>query len=289
MAEVSENQNTEGAGNKKSKAPIIIIIAVVLATALAIVGFFLKDSIMPLKGINGQPLSSNCRFNDKDLCRFMNNFKGLENMSVSSSTMVNGKKTESTMEIQGTDKSHITTTVDGKEESNYISISNTTYMKDYSDNKWWKTTTDVKNNEGGNIDWKAEFEKSVNDSQDKTTYKKISKEACGKLTCLKYQVIDPNNTEVTQYMWFDTKEYLLRKTRDEAKGVVTEATFSYDKENIQEPSPVKELKEEDAYKAFLDDAASGASGSQGLTPEQLQQLQNLGQTGGDVPTEAPAP
>lgn len=302
MAQENEQQNTESTEEKntqaateqpvqatekkKSKGPLIIILAAVLVVILGAVGFFfLKDSIFPAKGLTGQALNANCKLNDKDLCKFMSNFKGLENMSAKSVTTIDGKKTETTMDIQGTDKSHITTTADGKEESNYISIGNTTYMKDYSDNKWWKSTVDTKDTAGSEkTDWKAEFEKSVNDSADKTTYKKIGKEACGSLTCFKYQVIDPQNTESTEYIWFDTKNYSLRKTRSEAKGTVTETTFNYDGVNITEPSPTKDMTNPaDAYQSLLNSSAAGGAALEGLTPEQIQQLQSSGAA--DIPVD----
>lgn len=269
-------QPVQATEKKKSKASLIIILAAVAVVILGAVGFFfLKDSIFSARGLTGQVLNANCKLNDKDLCRFMSNFKGLENMSAKSVTTIDGKKTETTMEIQGTDKSHIITAVDGKEESNYISIGNTTYMKDYSDNKWWKSTVDTKDTSGSEkTDWKAEFEKSVNDSADKTTYKKISKEACGNLTCFKYQVIDPQNTESTEYIWFDTKNYSLRKTRSEAKGTVTETTFTYDGVNITEPSPTKDMTNPaDAYQSLLNSSATGGAALQGLTPEQIEAFQ----------------
>jgi len=281
--EQQDNQPAQTSEKKKSKTPIIIIGAVALVIALGAGFFFLKDSIFPVKGLNGQVLNSNCKLNDKDLCKFVSNFKGLENMSAKSVTMIDGKKTESTMEIQGTDKSHITSSVGGKEESNYIAIGSTTYMKDYSDNKWWKLTIDTKDSSAsGKTDWKAEFEKSVNDSTDKTTYKKIGKEACGNLTCLKYQVIDPQITDSTEYIWFDTKNFSLRKTQSETKGVLTETTFTYDGVNITAPSPVKEMTSAaDTYQSLLNGQGGGAAS--GLTPEQLKQLQDLQNT-----TAAPA-
>ncbi|MDO8507310.1 MAG: hypothetical protein Q7S53_01955 [bacterium] len=285
----SQPAQNQTAAAKKSKASLIIIIVVVLVAILGLVGFFfLKDSIFPAKGLSGQVLSTNCKLNDKDLCRFTDSFKGLDNMSAKSVTTINGKITESTIEIQGSDKSHIKSSVAGKEESDYISIGNTTYMKDYSDNKWWKTTVDTKDASGvEKTDWKAEFEKSVNDSADKTTYKKIGKEACGNLTCLKYQVIDPNNKETTEYMWFDTKNYALRKVRSESADTVTETTFSYGKVNITEPSPVKEMTNPaDAYNSFLNSSATSGAASEGLTPEQIQALQST--SGAGIDTSIPA-
>jgi len=45
------------------------------------------------------------------------------------------------------------------------------------------------------------------------TYKKVNTEACGNLTCFKYQVLNTTPTESTetQYMWFDNKGFMLRK------------------------------------------------------------------------------
>lgn len=292
MAQNQEQQNTQAAlekktepkaeqsdkktEQKKSKTPLIIIAsAIIIAVLGAMSLFFFKDSIFPAKGLSGQVLNANCKLNDKDLCKFVSNFKGLESMSAKSVTTTEGKKTETVMEIQGTDKSHIVTTVDGKEESSYISISTTTYMKDYSDNKWWKSTVDTKDTSGSEkTDWKAEFEKSVNDSADKTTYKKMSKEACGNLTCFKYQVIDPQNTESTEYIWFDTKNYSLRKTRSESKGTVIETTFTYDNVNITAPSPTKDMPNPaEVYGNLLNNSTSGSSVTnpyEGMTPEQIE-------------------
>jgi hypothetical protein len=75
-----------------------------------------------------------------------------------------------------------------------------------------------------------------------TTYKNLGTEACEKLTCYKYQVIDTGVPDDTQYIWFDNKDYQLRRTRYEGKdGSVSESTYSYNKFNITVPSPVKEL------------------------------------------------
>jgi hypothetical protein len=44
-----------------------------------------------------------------------------------------------------------------------------------------------------------------------------------------------------QYMWFDDKDYLMRKMLTEGKnGDVSESVYSYAKVTINEPSPIKE-------------------------------------------------
>jgi hypothetical protein len=76
----------------------------------------------------------------------------------------------------------------------------------------------------------------------KTTYKSLGQEACAKLTCYKYKVIDSSAPDDNEFIWFDTKDYQLRKLRHEDKdGGVSEQTYSYDKISIVVPSPVKEL------------------------------------------------
>jgi hypothetical protein len=147
--------------------------------------------------------------------------------------------------MQGEDRYHFVTTDNGKETMNMITVGDTTYSKDYADNKWWKKTDNKKQNDVLTSKTTPDYEKNFKDTtvEDKTTYKKITKEACGKLQCLKYQIIDPSNTESAEYIWFDNKEYLLRKTRSEGQdGSVSEQTYVYDKISIKEPSPTKEAK-----------------------------------------------
>ena len=45
----------------------------------------------------------------------------------------------------------------------------------------------------------------------------------------------------TTYIWFDDRDYLMRKTTTQSPdGSTSEFTFSYDKASVSEPSPVKE-------------------------------------------------
>lgn len=186
------------------------------------------------------PLNPNCKFNDPDLCKFINNFKVLGSYSVkSTSTPKSGPKVDSLFEISGEDKSHIVLSENSKETYNVINIGNTTYTKDFADNKWWKQVAKAEKTDAS-IDIRDEFKKTET-AEDKTTYKKVGKEVCGTRNCFKYEVIDPTNSNSTEFIWFDDRDYLLRKTRSEAKGgEVTEAEYTYDKVNITAPSPTKD-------------------------------------------------
>ncbi len=184
-----------------------------------------------------------CDISDKDLCKFFTSWKQSASYKVASSDTTGGKTTTSTFESADSGKRfHVLMSVEGKPYET-ITIGNTVYTKDSNDGKWWKQTIEpAKEN-----DYKAgndfEFKEPAKDAKPEaqTQYKLIGKEACGNLTCFKYQVIDPATKDQTQYIWFDTKDYQLRRMRTETKDTVSDQTFLYDKVAINEPSPVKEL------------------------------------------------
>lgn len=231
-----------GGGGAKIAIIIIILVIVVLGGGLFAYGKFVKkaSSLSSIMNPLSPKLNPNCKYNDPDLCKFVNNWKDVKEMTmVADSTEKDGKKGKWTYKIDGDDNQMIMEE-SGTENYNAITIANTTYTKDYTDNKWWKYTHDTNlntNSEAFDID----FDDKAAEAEDKTTYEKIGKEACGKYTCFKYKVIDPANTDSTEYIYFDDKEYLLRKTRSEDKdGSVNEATLDYSNVSISEPSPTKE-------------------------------------------------
>jgi hypothetical protein len=77
-------------------------------------------------------------------------------------------------------------------------------------------------------------------SLDKTTFTKVDTEACGSLTCYKYQIKDAATG--TSYVWFDTHSYLLREwsANDPTSGAI-DMKLSYQPVSISMPSPVEDL------------------------------------------------
>lgn len=225
----------------KKFAPIVII--TVAAVALFLAGCSQSTSGIP--GVSSLTLNPNCKYNDPDLCKFVNNFKDFKDYSSQSQTTSKQGKSEQLFESSGDNKSHMATTENGKETYNLITIGDTTYTKDYTDNKWWKQVTPKQQNSPAptaNQQTNIKDEITKSEQEDKTTYQKIDKEPCGGLTCFKYQVLDPQNQTSKEFLYFDDKEYLLRKTRSEASdGSVTESQISY-KVSITAPSPTKDAK-----------------------------------------------
>lgn len=187
--------------------------------------------------------SAKCDYSDKDLCKFFVSYRDLADTKVSSTQVAEGKTTSSTYE--STDKGkkyHMIMQVEGSPYE-VIGIDNTIYTKDQSDGKWWKQTIEPAKESDYKGDYNYNFqEPAATETPDKTSYKKIGTEACGNLTCFKYQIIDPNSTDIKQYMWFDNKDYQMRRYRTENNdGSSTDQTFSYAKVTINVPSPTKDL------------------------------------------------
>lgn len=229
-------------------SPAIIIIPVVvigIVGALAYV-YFTKINTTPKASsaleIAIQEAAKKCDIDDKDICKFYGSWKVSKQYRVTSVSTTDGVKTTSLYEVDG-DKTYMKS--DGENGYEVISIDKTTYTK--AGDTWWKQTAKPA------VDLPAENVTSPeNDSFDdptssateqKTTYKKLGKEACGNLQCFKYQVINSTQTDPTDIIYFDDKEYQLRKMTSESAGSLTEQTFEYGNVSIKVPSPVRELAE----------------------------------------------
>ncbi|MBI4101320.1 hypothetical protein HY441_02525 [Candidatus Microgenomates bacterium] len=215
---------------------IIAIVAVSLAVVAAAAFYALKrsnSSLLPAK----YRLNSNCQYNDAELCRFINNFEAVSNFSVKTSGQnPDGTTSETTLLFDGDDKSQLIMSIGGKESLNTITIGKTIYTKDYSDGKWYKYTEPSDQSDQGQT---SSFKEELKDDQNKTTFKSQGKEKCDGRNCFKYQVITEGQ-DATQYIWFDDRDYLLRKVRIETQDGASEQTYDYAKVTISEPSPTKD-------------------------------------------------
>ena len=174
--------------------------------------------------------------NDKDICKFLSNWKASEQYRMVSASSDGGQMT---FEIDG-DKSRMVTTGDYAME--VITIGDTTYTK--SGDIWYKQT--LKPEQDPITDAKPDFSEPADeneaDTTDKTVYKSHGKEACGDLTCFKYEVVDAEASDTQEFIWFDDRDYKLRKTLTQmSDGSSTEATYEYSGVSISEPTPVREL------------------------------------------------
>ncbi|HJX59529.1 hypothetical protein A2V61_00405 [Candidatus Woesebacteria bacterium RBG_19FT_COMBO_47_8] len=249
---------------KKAFSPIIIVVVVIAVLALG--GFLLvKSGKISLPGV-GQVAT---RATEKDFASIsdpllrkhfvaQSNVNAVRMVSTSS-----GKGTKDTTEyqIKGEDFLYRMKEEDGdKEISQMIIIGDTSYVKDYSDSKWWKQVSkpeEVMTEEKAATpdDIKQEFQK-----EDPTLYKSLGTEACGSLSCHKYEQTFKDSPG-TRTFWFDTKKYLLRKETSAYGEFSNEIEYSYDGISISAPSPTKDVPEgRNIYEYYLN-PQSGNSAS----------------------------
>jgi hypothetical protein len=223
------------------------------------------NSIVPT--LPGMASAIPCPYDDKDLCKFMMNQKEMKEYTVKSTVTVKGEKpTENFVEMKGKNM-RMVAKEGGKEVMVSITIDDVDYMKDMEDGKWWKITHEKI--EPGMLPDASEYDFDYDKSdvpEDKTTYKLIGKEACGNFQCFKYEIVDPANTDSKEFIWFDDKEYLLRKTRSEStgsNGMISEMEMGYTAVNIQAPTPVKE--------GSMFEASAKASG---MSSDEIKQMED---------------
>lgn len=75
-----------------------------------------------------------------------------------------------------------------------------------------------------------------------TKFTKVDSEACGSLTCLKYQFTDSTMPNATNYVWIDTHDYLLREwSSTDGSGNSVDMKLAYQPVNISAPTPVEDF------------------------------------------------
>jgi hypothetical protein len=222
--------------SKSQSVRILIVTAVIL---IGVIGYFVwqnstKKSSDSSAKVTAPATQRDCtKEADKDICRFLNGWKqdGKYRMIT---TNQSGYK--SVYEVDGK-KSHIVTSVSSSTNTpgyDVILIDNTVYTK--AGSVWYRQSrNDTQQPVGVNPNQSAG--ENQTDVRYKNTYKSAGKEACGNLTCFKYEVLDSAGKEHQGWTWFDDQDYKLR--RNEAKDSVQ--LFEYDNVVITAPSPVKDL------------------------------------------------
>jgi len=246
---------------KKAFLPLIIVAIVAI---LGIGGFFLvKSGKVSIPGL-GQLTT---RATEKDFASItdatlrkhfvaQSNVNAVRMVSTSS-----GKGTKDTTEyqIKGEDFLYRMKEEDGgKEVSQMIIIGDTTYVKDYSDSKWWKQVSSEEvmqeKKAASPYDTKLEFQ-----MEDPNLYKSLGTEACGTLSCHKYEQTFKDSPG-TRTFWFDTKKYLLRKETSAYGEFSNEIEYSYDGISISAPSPTKDIPEgKNIYEYYLNPQGGNVS------------------------------
>jgi len=210
--------------------------------------------------------------NDKDFCKFASNWAGTEGSFTTTITNTSSEgKTVTVMKTENEKRTSYVTSTDGTETSAFVTLDGVSYVKDYSDGKWTKYTLDnsastsqVSPKEEFSVD---EFTSEETDNKSTVTYKKLGKEACESLTCFKYQVIDTSAPDTTQYIWFDTVNYVMRHMYTKDTSGTFDMVISYGKVTVSAPSPVKEAPD---YSGLITPEQQAALEAAGVNVDDMQ-------------------
>ncbi len=258
--------------------PLVVILIVVVLGVIGFAGWKIsskKDTKSSTAAVvNNSAVESACNkeINDKVFCKFAAHFS-LTSSYKSTITSTDDKGTVSKIDVENDTKSNSSmTTKDaaGKETSAFITLDNASYIKDEADGSWTKYTSSASTNTSKPTS-AVKFDASDITSKNTTSYKNLGKEACGNLSCYKYQVVDSTTPGTTQYIWFDSKNYQMQRWSSQDTSGSMDMPFSYESVNIKAPSPVKEATSPSAggstdvnalIQAAQNAAASGSAPSQ---------------------------
>ena len=263
-------------------SPLLIIVLVVVVAILGGVGYFLFGK----GGTGGSPLGSKggsmmtqkakesdfAYIDDELLRKHMAAQANATKFKVISKSSGYGGSTTMIYDMDGDTVKYRTTSSGEGMESDMIVIEDTTYIKDFKDGKWWKQTQKP-GEENSEIESKMD-EYMVKDAEEeemefvKMKYNNLGEEACGDLTCYKYEQLDPNDgTESAgkRLFWFDTDDYLLRKDLSEYGEFSSESEYFYEDVSVEKPSPTKDVPEgKNIYEYMM----TGGSEVEGMPSEE---------------------
>ncbi|MDO8591924.1 MAG: hypothetical protein Q7R60_03330 [bacterium] len=232
--------------NQSGMAHVLLglIVVVVIAVIGGVAWKVSKNSSTPSTGIN-KVVQDKCmaEVNDSVFCKFAGAFGNVGDYKVIVNSTAEGSASVLELANDSKGNSSMVVKVNGQEQGNIISYSGVTYSKDYTDGQWFKyAASDT--TKPSTVDLKKEFLKSdfKGDDGQKLEYKKIGTEKCDNLSCYKYQTVDSQKPTETDYIWFDTKDYLLRRAtvNDSKTNSNAEMTISYASVVISAPSPTKD-------------------------------------------------
>lgn len=215
--------------------------------------YFNAENTITLPGIGAIGLSSRCKHTDVDLCKFINRLKKADyfngNFSGINTTTIEGRVLKSSWKINDANASELTNMEDGAVVFQIITLGTTVYVRDFIEGGWWKQEVASTKDQAITLDAydpKQLKKRSIADISQKMARSDFifqKKEACGNRVCFQYQIKDPAVPGVQEYIYFDTKEYILRKTRlEEPNGTLTEMEYDYQKVIIRPPDQAKKAQ-----------------------------------------------
>ncbi|HEY5268475.1 MAG TPA: hypothetical protein VII94_05095, partial [Candidatus Saccharimonadales bacterium] len=185
---------------------------------------------------NGVSSSCLATYHDSNLCHFSEFSTNFDKTAYTAQLTVTQSGATSTMTLENDTKGNTKLTATGNGQTiNSITLNGNTYIE--SSGSWIEYpsgTSSPSSNPTSSM--------TIGVGSLGISYKYIDTQACGSLSCFKYQVTDSASPGATQYVLFDKSSYKLREwLYSDSTGNTTDMTISYGAVNITAPSPVQSL------------------------------------------------
>lgn len=231
--------------NQRGLAPIaIVLVVLVLAVAGAAYYFVSKNGKSSQGGtsVSNKAAEAECQkaIDDKDLCKMVSSYEFGGNYSVVMTVTQDGETSNWTVRNDG-DNSHSIMSSEGQ-STEFISHNGDSFMKN-PDGTWVK----YPKTEGADVsDPTSDLTSDFNfgddfDEAEAGHYTKVGKEPCGNLTCFHYKYTHPKDAEESYDIWFDDKEYKIRKMTSVSADGTAEMLFTYGDAKVSPPSDYTEM------------------------------------------------
>jgi hypothetical protein len=229
--------------------PLFIVLAVVVLAAIGFAGYYVyhnnqsdKD-LLAKSGLakaeaNTTDKSCNNALHDKTLCKFAVYFKMPSSYEATFTTTTSGVTSTTVMSVDSHNNTKMVVSSGGKETLATILLGSDTYLKDENSGSWIKYPNSGSSSNSSPLS-DVKINKNNWTESGTMSYKALGKEACGSLTCYKYQISSTKDPSAKQYFWFDTKDYMIRRLSSTggSSGNI-DMTLSYNAVTITTPSPV---------------------------------------------------
>ena len=222
-------------------ALIILLVGIAIFTGTKRIGEINKNA--------GKTTEQRCvdYVNDRELCRFIavQETAGFSNYISTTVEITDGQELTTTLEVESPDRMRSVTTELVAERQAYVQLDTTSYVKDYADGIWATYTDPTYTPETNSIVYDFSSATSEDTVLFRDNYLYVGSEACGSLTCLKYQVKDSERPNATAFLWFDNQSYLIQRYQSLDGTSQVETRYVYQPVTITAPSPVKTVSEDE--------------------------------------------
>lgn len=229
----------------QKKLPLLLLLAVLAGLAFY---FLSKNQALDETGQvqdqeEAKELVTDCPY-DREVCTYMAaQAKAMSQGVIVTTTiqMPDQTKNVSEMKMDGVGNFEVASYVGDKLQSSMIVFEKQTYIKDLTDGSWYTLPSFVDNAADSPDEAVSELQATYQEPSADFKMTKVGTEACGDLTCDKYEMSQAGEVEGQLYVWIDTKERLARQMETKTAQGSSMMIYRYEKVKITKPEPIKEM------------------------------------------------